>query len=183
MRMLFAATSSHPMIVLEFRHVSMRLCFRAGEVDHAAHAVAAIVRQQGFKEACVVGHSFGTFVASRLCQLHPSLVQSLVSHLAFQPHTLCLSSHFSLPFNCTLITFHSFGTFVASRLCQLHPSLVQSLVSHLAFQPHTLCLSSHFSLPFNCTLITFHSFGTFVASRLCQLASRELSSHRPLWHA
>ena len=79
MRMLFAATSSHPMIVLEFRHVSMRLCLRAGEVDHAAHAVAAIVEQQGFKEACVVGHSFGTFVASRLCQLHPSLVQSLVS--------------------------------------------------------------------------------------------------------
>ena len=78
MRMLFAATSSHPMIVLEFRHVSMRLCLRAGEVDHAAHAVAAIVQMLGFKEACVVGHSFGTFVASRLCQLHPSLVQSLV---------------------------------------------------------------------------------------------------------
>ncbi|KAL3146801.1 hypothetical protein ABBQ38_014780 [Trebouxia sp. C0009 RCD-2024] len=78
MRMLFAATSSHPMIVLEFRHVSMRLCLRAGEVDHAAHAVAAIVQKLGFKEACVVGHSFGTFVASRLCQLHPSLVQSLM---------------------------------------------------------------------------------------------------------
>lgn len=69
------------MIVLEFRHVSMRLCFRAGEVDHAAHAVAAIVQILGFKEACVVGHSFGTFVASRLCQLHPALVQSLVCFL------------------------------------------------------------------------------------------------------
>lgn len=79
MRMLFAATASHPMIILEFRHVSMRLCLRAAEVDHAAHTVAAIVRHQGFKEACVVGHSFGTFVASRLCQLHPDLVQSLVS--------------------------------------------------------------------------------------------------------
>lgn len=79
MRMLFAATASHPMIVLEFRHISMRLCLRATEVDHAAHAVAAIVKQQGFKEACVVGHSFGTFVASRLCQMHPAMVQSLVS--------------------------------------------------------------------------------------------------------
>lgn len=69
------------MIVLEFRHVSMRLCFRAGEVDHAAHAVAAIVQLLGFKEACIVGHSFGTFVASRLCQLHPTLVQSLVRSL------------------------------------------------------------------------------------------------------
>lgn len=79
MRMLFAATASHPMIVLEFRHISMRLCLRATEVDHAAHAVADIVKQQGFTEACVVGHSFGTFVASRLCQMHPAMVQSLVS--------------------------------------------------------------------------------------------------------
>ena len=69
------------MIVLEFRHISMRLCLRAIEVDDAAHAVAEIVQQQGFKEACVVGHSFGTFVASRLCQMHPTVVQSLVSCL------------------------------------------------------------------------------------------------------
>ena len=89
MRMLFAATASHPMIILEFRHVSMRLCLRAAEVDHAAHAVAAIVRHQGFQEACVVGHSFGTFVASRLCQLHPQLVQSLVGVSYNLSHQFC----------------------------------------------------------------------------------------------
>ena len=87
--MLFAATASHPMIVLEFRHISMRLCLRATEVDHAAHAVAAIVKQQGFKEACVVGHSFGTFVASRLCQMHPAMVQSLVSMSCYITPALC----------------------------------------------------------------------------------------------
>ena len=70
------------MILLEFRHISMRLCLRAAAVDHAADVVAAIVQQQGFKEACVVGHSFGTFVASRLCQMHPTVVQSLVRLLA-----------------------------------------------------------------------------------------------------
>ena len=114
--MLFAATASHPMIVLEFRHVSMRLCLRAAEVDQAAHAVAAIVQHQGFKEACIVGHSFGTFVASRLCQLHPSLVQSLVS------------------------------TFVAARLCHLNPSLVQLLVSTALTQAQPFCHNSDFAL-------------------------------------
>lgn len=134
MRMLFAATNSHPMIVLEFRHVSMRLCLRAREVDHAAHAVAAIVQQQGFKEACIVGHSFGTFVASRLCQLHPSLVQSLVSHLAFHSlHSLPFVSY-SLPFNCTCIAFHltpiAFHvTLIASRfaLIAFHLTLIADL--------------------------------------------------------
>lgn len=93
MRMLFAATSSHPMVVLEFRHVSMRLCLRAGQVDHAAHAVAAIVQKLGFKEACVVGHSFGTFVASRLCQLHPGLVQSLVGSCVLLAVLLLIHPH------------------------------------------------------------------------------------------
>jgi pimeloyl-ACP methyl ester carboxylesterase len=71
------------MIVLEFRHISTRLCLTAVDVDHAAHAVAATLRQHGFKEACVVSHSFGTFVASRLCQMHPSMIQSLVSCFPF----------------------------------------------------------------------------------------------------
>ncbi|CAL5226233.1 g9077 [Coccomyxa viridis] len=31
-----------------------------------------------FSKACIVGHSFGTFVASRLCKLHPEVVKSLV---------------------------------------------------------------------------------------------------------
>ncbi len=133
MRMLFAATSSHPMIVLEFRHVSMRLCFRASEVDHAAHAVAAIVQQQGFKEACVVGHSFGTFVASRLCQLHPSLVQSLVSQLAFQSHTHCLSISHSEPFNLTLTAFHS-------TLIAFHLTLIAFFFTFTAFHLRHLTL-------------------------------------------
>lgn len=89
LRTLFAATSSHPMIVLEFRHISMRLCLTAVDVDDATHAVAAMLRQHGFNKACVVSHSFGTFVASRLCQMHPSLVHSLVrrSSLYFCPQS------------------------------------------------------------------------------------------------
>lgn len=113
MRMLFAATSSHPMIVLEFRHVSMRLCYRAGEVDHAAHAVASIVQRQGFKEACIVGHSFGTFVASRVCQLHPSLVQSLVN--------CCFTACFACTDHCCTDCWH----------CRLQLQSLRGAMNHL----------------------------------------------------
>ena len=79
LRMLFAQASSHPLILVEFPFISLRFCLRAGEVDDAAHAVAEFVAQHGWMQACIVGHSYGTFVASRICQMHPKLVQSLVS--------------------------------------------------------------------------------------------------------
>ena len=71
---------------MEFGFISLRFCWRAGEVDAAAHAVAEFVRQHGWSQACIVGHSYGTFVASRICQVHPDIVQSLVSPLAFLSH-------------------------------------------------------------------------------------------------
>ncbi len=37
-----------------------------------------IVQLLGFKDAHVVGHSFGSFVASMLCQVYPEMVKSLV---------------------------------------------------------------------------------------------------------
>jgi pimeloyl-ACP methyl ester carboxylesterase len=83
LQMLFNQASSHPIILMEFGFISLRFCWRAGEVDDAAHAVAEFVRQHGWSQACIVGHSYGTFVASRICQMHPDMVQSLVSVLAF----------------------------------------------------------------------------------------------------
>lgn len=41
-------------------------------------AVAAMLRRHGYRRCCVVGHSYGTFVASRLCQLHPEVGLGLV---------------------------------------------------------------------------------------------------------
>lgn len=34
-------------------------------------AAAALLARHGYRRACIVGHSYGTFVASRICQLHP----------------------------------------------------------------------------------------------------------------
>ena len=72
------ATTSHPMVLFEFRNVSLRLCLRGSPVDSAAHAVAAVLQKHNFSEACFVSHSFGTFVSSRVCQMYKSMVQSLV---------------------------------------------------------------------------------------------------------
>ncbi|DBA90114.1 TPA: hypothetical protein ACH3X1_003430 [Trebouxia sp. C0004] len=78
LQMLFNQASAHPIILMEFGFISLRLCWRAGEVDDAAHAVAHFVRQHGWSQACIVGHSYGTFVASLICQMHPDMVQSLM---------------------------------------------------------------------------------------------------------
>jgi hypothetical protein len=66
------------MILLEAPHVGLRLQLRAREVDEVANAAAAILWRHGFPEACFVAHSYGTFCASRVTQLHRSLVHSLV---------------------------------------------------------------------------------------------------------
>ena len=44
------------------------------------HVRMQIVRLLGFEDAHVVGHSFGSFVASMLCQVYPEMVKSLVRH-------------------------------------------------------------------------------------------------------
>jgi pimeloyl-ACP methyl ester carboxylesterase len=63
---LLAATE-RPLIVLESPHVSLRAC--GGDVpttDQVAGFVAAILAHEGLAQACVVGHSYGALVASRL---------------------------------------------------------------------------------------------------------------------
>ncbi|BDA49445.1 hypothetical protein COCOBI_14-0620 [Coccomyxa sp. Obi] len=66
-----------PIILLEAPHVGLRLQLRAREVDEVANAAAAILWRHGFPEACFVAHSYGTFCASRITQLHRSVVHSL----------------------------------------------------------------------------------------------------------
>lgn len=66
------------MILLEVPHVSLRLQLRAKAVDDVAHAAAQILWRHAFGDACFVAHSYGTFCVSRICQLHRSLVHSMV---------------------------------------------------------------------------------------------------------
>jgi pimeloyl-ACP methyl ester carboxylesterase len=45
---------------------------------HCAGALPAILRRHRFTGACLVGHSFGSFVISKVCQLYPEVVDSVV---------------------------------------------------------------------------------------------------------
>ena len=67
-----------PIVLLELPHVSMRLYHQGIDIDDVAHVVAEILANHGWPASCIVSHSFGTFVASRICQLHPACVHALV---------------------------------------------------------------------------------------------------------
>ncbi|KAK9815867.1 hypothetical protein WJX72_010991 [[Myrmecia] bisecta] len=64
-------------IVAEFAHVSLRVATRATAVDDIVDSVQALLKAHGVADACILAHSFGCFVASRLCQMHPKVVHSL----------------------------------------------------------------------------------------------------------
>ena len=90
---LMRAFPTRPIILLEARHVSVCLHWRALTTDQMAHAAQEILHKHGWDQAAFIGHSYGTFVMSRIAQLHQSIVQSMV-RLSWEPlNLLCLSSH------------------------------------------------------------------------------------------
>jgi hypothetical protein len=100
-----------PMLLLEVPHVSLRLQLRAQAVDDVAHAAAQILWRHAFGDACFVAHSYGTFCVSRICQLHRSLVHSMVR---------CLIRHTQLPSIPSRQHAHIKGTFVPFAASFLH---------------------------------------------------------------
>jgi pimeloyl-ACP methyl ester carboxylesterase len=66
--------AGRPLLALEFKHVSMRWVLWVPTVDEVAEVLVAIMRREGVARCCLVGHSYGTAVASRLLQQHPSKV-------------------------------------------------------------------------------------------------------------
>ena len=75
---LGGACPASQIILLELPAVSLRLNQRAPDVDAIAHAAVAAAAQHARLPACFVGHSFGTFCVSRVVQLHPAAVHSVV---------------------------------------------------------------------------------------------------------
>lgn len=68
--------TGHPVIVVEYRHVAMRLCMKIPSCDEVASSVIAILDQIGVGRACFVSHSYGTFVLSRIVKAHGDRVHS-----------------------------------------------------------------------------------------------------------
>eukprot|EP00878_Enallax_costatus_P011622 GHUV01012131.1.p1 GENE.GHUV01012131.1~~GHUV01012131.1.p1 ORF type:complete len:755 (+),score=214.24 GHUV01012131.1:258-2522(+) len=82
----------HPVILVEFRGVSMRLG-KVFTADEVAETVVGILDKLGVKEACVVGHSYGTFIAGMLARNFRKRVHTLclidpVCFGMFMPHLL-----------------------------------------------------------------------------------------------
>ncbi|GLC42878.1 hypothetical protein PLESTM_001392800 [Pleodorina starrii] len=67
-----------PVVAVQYKHVSMRLCSIIPSADDIAAAVVGLMDELGLGQACVVAHSYGTFVASRLAQKYGLRLQSLV---------------------------------------------------------------------------------------------------------
>lgn len=65
------------MVLVEARHVSVGLAPHALSTDDVAAAACAALDAHGWASAACVGHSYGTFVLSRLVQTHPARVQAL----------------------------------------------------------------------------------------------------------
>ena len=90
---LMRAFPTRPIILLEARHVSVCLHWRALTTDQMAHAAQEILHKHGWDQAAFIGHSYGTFVMSRIAQLHQSIVQSMVRLSWEFLDLLWLSSH------------------------------------------------------------------------------------------
>ncbi|GBF96822.1 hypothetical protein Rsub_09678 [Raphidocelis subcapitata] len=71
------AATGRTVIAVEFRHVAMRWSSWTPTVDEAAAAVDAVLARERAPRACVVAHSYGTAVASRLLQTRPGRVAHL----------------------------------------------------------------------------------------------------------
>ncbi|KAI8469722.1 MAG: Alpha/Beta hydrolase protein [Monoraphidium minutum] len=71
------AATGRPVIAVEFKHISMRWCNWLPSVDEAAQAVECVLAREDAPAACVVAHSYGTAVASRLLQARPRRVAHL----------------------------------------------------------------------------------------------------------
>ena len=75
---MLRALPGRPVVLLEVRAVSVSLTRRPVAADAVAAAAAGVLARHGWARAAFVGHSYGTFVCSRLAQTRPALVQSLV---------------------------------------------------------------------------------------------------------
>jgi pimeloyl-ACP methyl ester carboxylesterase len=65
-------------MLLEVRHVSLRLCMRGTGVDDVVRVLAAVLRRHRVEQAICAGHSFGTLVVAHMRKLFPEVVKAVL---------------------------------------------------------------------------------------------------------
>ncbi len=63
------AATGHPVVVLEYKHVAMRLCTHVPTPRELADGVAAVMARLQLPGGCIIGHSYGE-ACLRQMQLH-----------------------------------------------------------------------------------------------------------------
>ena len=132
---IMRAFPTRPIILLESRHVSVCLHWKAHSTDAMALAAKEILHKHGWQQAAFIGHSYGTFVMSRIAQLHQSIVQSMVRLPFFSP---CRNAQALLALNvkqmrCSNLTLiegpraNSMNLICHMQLTVLHPFVAQVL--------------------------------------------------------
>ncbi|KAI8468988.1 MAG: hypothetical protein J3K34DRAFT_522470 [Monoraphidium minutum] len=71
------AAMGRPLVVPEYKHVSMRLTSCIPTVEQLATSMGGFLRFLGHDKVHLMGHSYGSMVASRFTQLHPDAVTTL----------------------------------------------------------------------------------------------------------
>ena len=139
-----------PIILLESRHVSVCLHWKAHSTDAMALAAKEILHKHGWQQAAFIGHSYGTFVMSRIEQLHKSIVQSMVSPPFFSP---CRKAQAYLALNIKQIISSNLTQIKGPRancihlVCYVHLMVLHLPVAQvwslagLVHMPEILCLS------------------------------------------
>ncbi|KAK9803224.1 hypothetical protein WJX73_006378 [Symbiochloris irregularis] len=75
---LMTSCRGRDMVLVECRHVSLSMCLRAVSPDVVCKAIVEILHRNNWTKAAFVGHSYGSFVLSRMAQLHKNRVESMV---------------------------------------------------------------------------------------------------------
>ena len=71
------AATDHPVVAVESCHLGMRWVAEVPSEDEVVDAIVKILDRLELTSTAVVAHSYGTFMASRLVQRMPHMVQSL----------------------------------------------------------------------------------------------------------
>lgn len=69
--------AGRPILALQLKHISMRWVLWVPTVDEVAEVLVGILRREHIDKCCLVAHSYGTAVASRLLQQHPQKILQL----------------------------------------------------------------------------------------------------------
>ncbi len=69
------ASTGHPVVAVEFKHLAMRWTSFVPTVEMVMEGLVGILDAHRLGCVAAIGHSYGTFYCSRLVQAHPEKVR------------------------------------------------------------------------------------------------------------